>query len=190
VDPSPDAHLINVLGALTVALSDRIRTEMAEVLASTGSAPTAVVVLEQLLAGRSTHELSQATGLTHSGAVRLVDRLVDDGLAERRQGRDGRSGAVVLTPAGRAVSRRLSQARERAIASSLASLAAEEREVLGDLVDRLVTALTTTRLDARGRGEDPRGWLCRLCDVAACGRSAGRCPAANAAGQHPREPEP
>jgi hypothetical protein len=35
------------------------------------------------------------------------------------------------------------------------------------------------KLDERAsQNAPPSGWLCRLCDFGACGRSDGRCPAA------------
>ena len=33
------------------------------------------------------------------------------------------------------------------------------------------------------RTKDGGAWTCRLCDLDACGRPAGRCPAANAAAE-------
>jgi hypothetical protein len=46
----------------------------------------------------------------------------------------------------------------------------------------LLGAITTQRLAERERGHDPSGgWLCRLCDVDACGRDHGMCPSATSA---------
>ena len=76
-------------------------------------------MLEHEAAVSSSEDLAQATGLTHSGAVRLIDRLATAGLVERRPGRDGRSLAIVLTPAGRALSRKVTPARATAIEAAL-----------------------------------------------------------------------
>src|SRR3984893_14091838 len=103
----PDSHdqrLINTLGAFAVALADAIRDATEGASGMTGAAPAALVALDQFLAGCSTEDLARATGVTHSGAVRLVDRLVEAGLVERRSGRDARSGSVVLTATGRTMS--------------------------------------------------------------------------------------
>ncbi|MDQ1397779.1 MAG: hypothetical protein QOG64_3038 [Acidimicrobiaceae bacterium] len=177
---SRDAHLVNVLGAFALALADRVSdaTEAASNLG--GAAPAAIVALQQFLGGRTTEDLAQATGLTHSGAVRLVDRLVDAGFVERRPGRDGRSRAIVLTASGRTLSRRLTAARARAIESTLEDLNTEDRRVLLPLVDALIATMTSQRLDARTAGDGP-AWLCRLCDFGSCGRPRGLCPAANTA---------
>jgi DNA-binding MarR family transcriptional regulator len=179
---STDTHLVNVLGALALGLADAIRDETEAATGMTGAGPAALVALQKFLAGRPTEHLAQATGLTHSGAVRLVDRLVEDGLVERRPGRDGRSLSIALTAKGRAQSRKVSAARARAVETVLAPLRADDRRALVRLADALVTSITEHRLDERAQGVVPtQGWLCRMCDLAACGRPQGRCPAANAA---------
>ncbi|MDQ6927813.1 MAG: MarR family transcriptional regulator, partial [Actinomycetota bacterium] len=177
---SRDPHLINVLGAFALALADSVRDATEAATDMTGAAPAALVALEQFLSGRPTEDLAQAMGLTHSGAVRLVDRLAGAGAVERQPGRDGRSGAIVLTAAGRALSRRITEARAAAISATLEGLAGKDRRVLLELVETLVTTVTAQRLEARTRGDEPAGWLCRVCDFASCGRPEGECPAANA----------
>ena len=178
---SRDRHLVNVLGALALALADAIREATEAAAGMTGAAPAALVALHQFLGGRTTEDLAQATGLTHSGAVRLVDRLAAAGLVERRPGRDGRSLSIVLTAAGRAVSNAVTGARADAVEATLAGLGGDERRTLVPLVDALVTTVTDQRLRRRQQGDEPAGWLCRLCDADACGRPVGECPAANAA---------
>lgn len=127
-------------------------------------------------------DLRNAVGLTPSGAVRLVDRLAAAGLVERRPGADGRSLALHLTGRGRRAARRVLAARAESLARLVAVLDERERRSLVDLTEKLVAALATQRLADRGRDQDPAGgWLCRLCDVDACGRPDGRCPAATAA---------
>lgn len=127
-------------------------------------------------------DLRNAVGLTPSGAVRLVDRLAAAGLVERRRGADGRSLALHLTGRGRRAARRVLAARAESLARLVAVLDERERRSLVDLTEKLVAALATQRLADRGRDQDPAGgWLCRLCDVDACGRPDGRCPAATAA---------
>ena len=191
---SRDAHLVNVVGAFALALVDGIRDATEATAGMSGAAPAALVALRQSLAGRTTEDLAQATGLTHSGAVRLVDRLVDAGLAERRPGRDGRSLSIVLTASGRALSRKVSMARATAIEESLDALNADDRRALAVLIDTIVGAVTVQRLDGREHGAEYAGWLCRMCDFASCGRPLGQCPAANAAqsdaSDHRRERRP
>jgi MarR family transcriptional repressor of emrRAB len=175
-----DDRLANVLGALALALAD-------ELDAATERA--ALVSLSDLLAGRSVDDLRRAVGLSHSGGVRLVDRLVGEGLAERRPGADGRSVALVLTPQGRRAASEVRESRRSTIEGVLSVLDDRERAQLAPILDKLVGAVVAGRLDARAAGVvPPGGWLCRLCDPVACERAEGRCPAAIAAAARTRSP--
>lgn len=169
-----DDRLANILGALALGLVDGIdvSTERA-----------ALVALSDLLEGRSVDDLRRAVGLTHSGAVRVADRLVAGGLVERRRGGDGRSVALVLTDEGRRVADHARAARLATVHDVLSVLDDHEREALTPILEKLVGAVVAGRLESRAAGVDPAGgWLCRLCDPIACERAEGRCPAANAAG--------
>jgi DNA-binding MarR family transcriptional regulator len=170
-----------VLGALAVALADRIREATEAASGLTGAGPAALVALEHFLAGRPVDDLARAMGLTHSGAVRLVDRLAEAGLVERRPGRDGRTVAVALTAAGRRTGAAVTRARAEAVAVVLADLGPADRDALADLVDALTATEARARLAARAAGAAPAGWFCRACDPVACGRPSDECPAANAA---------
>jgi DNA-binding MarR family transcriptional regulator len=178
-----DEHLTNIVGALSLALADAVDAATADASGHTGAAPAALVALLDLLAGRSLDDLRQAIDLTHSGGVRLVDRLVADGLAQRRAGLDARSVSVVLTAKGRRLARRTQAARFAAVEGVLDVLDRSEREQLAAITEKLVGAVVAHRLDARARGElPPGGFLCRLCDPVACGRPDGACPALTVAG--------
>ena len=78
-----------------------------------------------------------------------------------------------MTKEGRKIARRLSTARAVALKEILQDLSAPERTTLHSLMGRLMASLVHTK--------DTGAWICRLCDLSACGRSAGLCPAANAA---------
>ena len=182
MDEGDQDRLANVFGALALAVTDEMLEAAERAVGHTGAGPAALVALQDLLDGRSVDDLRRAVGLTHSGAVRVVDRLVGDGLAERRPGPDGRSVALMLTPKGRRVAQQAAQARRAAVRVVLDVLGSDERAALTGIVEKLVAAAVTRRLAARARGHDPPGgWFCRLCDPAACQRPEGRCPAANAA---------
>jgi DNA-binding MarR family transcriptional regulator len=148
-----------------------------------GRAPAALVALDQFADGWSIDELRDVLGLTHSAAVRLVDGLAADGhVTRQRRLADGRSIALTLTASGRATAERVSQARRSAIEAALANLSPADRLSLEALSSRLTADATELRLLERRQGVlTRRGWLCRLCDLEACGRPRGRCPAAAAA---------
>jgi DNA-binding MarR family transcriptional regulator len=162
------ARTANLLGALAVGVTDRIRHETEQLFAQGPSAPAALLALSGPGAGRSIEALRSTVGLTHSGAVRLVDRLVAGGLVERRAGADQRSTALYLTPAGRRAVRRILAHREAVLEGVLAVLTTEERELLARTCERLLGQVTT--------GAEYQVWVCRLCDREACGRGRGWCP--------------
>jgi DNA-binding MarR family transcriptional regulator len=142
------------------------------------AAPAALVGLLRFRDGCSMDELADMVGLTPSGAVRLVDRLVAAGQLRRRPGTDARSVAIELTGRGRTAAHRIADARAETIEAVLDPLTPAERADLARLHAKLLTRVTTDRLAARQRGTPPpAGWLCRLCDPDACGRPRGSCPA-------------
>jgi DNA-binding MarR family transcriptional regulator len=160
----------NLLGTLSLAVANRIEAAVASPLGP--SAPAALSALEGYLGGEPIDALRQVLGLTHSGAVRLIDRLEEAGLAERRPGPDGRSVAVALTPAGRAAADAVRIARGDALEDALSVLGEDERATLGALHAKLLAGLTSDRASARR--------LCRLCDIDACGHHRGTCPVTEA----------
>ena len=175
MSPADRDATANVLGAFVVAVTDRISTAVAAAAGQSVSAAAALSALHHFPQQPNLDRLGQVLGLTHSGAVRLVDRLADAGLVVRRPGADGRSRTLDLTAAGRAAAERVTAARAAALAGLLADLSPDDHQALHDLTSRLMAALVRTK--------DGGAWTCRLCDLDACGRPAGRCPAANAAAE-------
>ena len=173
VRPAELARGANLLGAVSLAVSDRVRAAAERGAGQGGSAPAALVSLAGYLDGSPIDSLRGPLGLTHSAAVRVVDRLVGAGLARRREGSDRRSVAVELTPEGRAAARAAGRARAEALGEALAALSPAERAELARLHGKVLTTLTDGRAAA--------GHICRLCDSHACGHEHGRCPVTRAA---------
>lgn len=174
---SPQAERLgNLLTAFALGTADSLEGGFrAEGFDSTSAG--AVLALLDFAPAGSVQRLSNVIGLTHSGAVRLVDRLADDGLVERRAGDDLRSLRVMLTPAGRRAALRLRHRRAEVANSVLARLTAEQRDHFTAICEKAIGNLTIQRLAMRASGEAPSGGaLCRLCDFAACGHAEGRCP--------------
>lgn len=175
-------HAANVLGALSLVVADGMNTAVEAVAALGPSAPAALAAMHQFLDGGSVTQLSSVLGLSHSGTVRLVDRLVAEGLVERGGAQDGRAVSVVLTRDGRDMAARILRTREKSLTSALSALSADEIDNLAATLDAMLTTMTLARAEQRAaRGDDrSQPWLCRLCDFDACGRSEGSCPVNNA----------
>jgi MarR family transcriptional regulator, negative regulator of the multidrug operon emrRAB len=163
----------NLLGALSLAVADRLEEATRAAAARGGSAPAALAALDTFLEGSSIDAVRKPLGLSHSAAVRLVDRLAAGGLVRRGAGEDGRSVRVFLTPAGRHAAAEVHSRRTEALAAVLLPLDAAERDQLTRLHEKLLAGLTSGRADA--------GRICRLCDSGACGHKEGRCPVTQAA---------
>jgi MarR family transcriptional regulator, negative regulator of the multidrug operon emrRAB len=156
----------NLVAALGLALADRL-ADAAEP-AGGDSAAAALVTLHQRAAGSTIDALARDVGLTHSGTVRLVDRLAGAGLLERRRGVDQRSAALYLTPAGRRQARQVLARRAANVQSVASLLTGDQQSALAELADAILGRL--------GAAPEAERRLCRLCDVEACGRSRGLCP--------------
>jgi DNA-binding MarR family transcriptional regulator len=163
----------NLLGALSLAVTDRMSAAAGDAASQSDSAAVALSALHHFLDDPSVDLLRQVLGLTPSGTVRLIDRLQQAGYVTRRPGSDRRSVSVRLTPAGRRAAERVSAARAEVLEDALSDLTPVERQVLDQVVSRVLVGLI--------RGPGATRWMCRLCDMTACGRKDDRCPVANAA---------
>lgn len=148
-------QLPNKLAALSLAVSDATLSVDGDL------APTAVAALITAANNppASIGEIAAIVGLTHSAAVRLIDRLETDGLLHRRR-RVGREVLVEITPAGKRRADKLQERRLSVSSSFLVGLSSDERAFLGQLVDRMMR-------DHAARGYDRRR-LCRMCARALC----------------------
>ena len=163
----------NVLGAVALAVAAETLAAAIPAGGRSDSAAAALSALYQFLDRPTVDQLCQVLGLTHSGGVRLVDRLADAGLVERRPGADRRSRSVRLTAAGRRAARRVSDRRIAYLTSLLADFSPAEIRTLHDLLGRVMGQVVQQKQGG--------AWICRMCDLQACGRAAGNCPAASAA---------
>jgi DNA-binding MarR family transcriptional regulator len=163
----------NLLGALALVITDQTAQAVGAAAGQSDSAAAALSALHHFLDRPTLDQLRKVLGLTPSGAVRLVDRLADAGLVVRGAGGDGRSRSVVLTEQGQRVAERIGAARATVLSGALDELSADERRSLHALMSRVMSNLV--------KSKDGGAWICRLCDLDACGRSAGQCPTANAA---------
>lgn len=165
-------HEANLLGALTLAVSDRTGAAMAEAAGVSESAATALSALHHFLQRPSIDMLRQVLGLTSSGTVRLVDSLVRAGYVRRRAGEDARSTAITLTASGRAAAKRVASARAAVLAAALEPLSEQERALLEGVAGKILVGLM--------RPPGATRWNCRQCDTVTCrGERQDSCPVGN-----------
>jgi MarR family transcriptional regulator, negative regulator of the multidrug operon emrRAB len=152
-----DERSVNVLGAWVLAMADAMREAAERSTGMSGAGPAALVAIAAE-PGMTVDTLRRALGLTHPGAVRLVDRLEQHGWVERGAAA-GRAVALRPTPAGLSARDALLAARHGALATHLERLG-PDRERLASLIEPLLLE------QAADQGELRR--LCRLCDRVAC----------------------
>lgn len=161
-----DRRLANLLGATVLVATDRTRAALEHALGFGGAAPAALVHLAAY-PGESTEALHRVLGISQPGTAQVVERLVRDGLLERRPGRDRRTQALHLTARGRHTADELLGRRAETLTTLLAPLTTTERARLMPLLEKVVSGLAGDRPQARS--------TCRLCDRAACRHGSG-CP--------------
>ncbi|MFG1410877.1 MarR family winged helix-turn-helix transcriptional regulator [Xanthobacter sp. VTT E-85241] len=160
------AQVENLLGAMSLALAGA-QEEAARKAAGLGPSGAAALVVIGFYPDTSIGTLAGILGLTHSVVVRLVEGLAADGLVERAAAPSDRRQVVLrLSAAGRARHAAILEARRAALAQALAPLDAQDVAQFGAMLARLLTGLTTGRLQA--------DHMCRLCDENAC--PGERCP--------------
>lgn len=148
----------NMLGALSLVVSGRITDATRHGGRLVGEDAATLVLLG--VQAMTVKALAEATGVTHSGAVRMADRLEAAGLVRRDRGPDGRTVVLSLTPEGATERTRALDNRAAVVEPLLGALAPADRRALAQLLRSLLTACVATPLDAVS--------TCRLCDEDSC----------------------
>jgi len=155
-----DSNIENVIGALALALADTMQRDAQANAPEPGPAAAAITLIGHV-PGLSIERLRRALSLSHSGAVRLVDRMAADGLVARFSARDDlRAVELRLTPLGETTCNAILSARQTGLASALTVLSPEEFQEFGRLAAKLLRGFVST--------EDHAYRICRLCNYTAC----------------------
>ena len=171
-----DRHLANLVGLVSLDVMTRVAGAIEAATGLSMVQATALSALANYAEGGSVDQLRRAVGLSHSATVRLVDRLVERGLVQRRPAAtDQRVAAVHMTASGQCTVGTIRTARLDVLQQWIARLSAEQREVLSAVLDDAAPGAL---------GEAPAGvvkadYLCRLCAPDACGHP-DRCPVTRA----------
>ena len=160
-----DRQIVNLLGALSLALSDA-QADAARRASDLSPSACAALVSLGPYPGTTIGALARILGLSHSVAVRLTEALAAGGLVERGRGSDRRQVSLRLSPAGESLRSAILQARAAALGDVLAGLSPRDRQHLGAVTAALLTGLTRSR--------DGADHICRLCDEDVC--PSDRCP--------------
>ena len=149
----------NLLGAVALGITDRIKAALKPTFDRSGEATSAVIVLGYA-PGLSVEPLRHVLNLSHPGTVRLIDRLEKDSLVERRKAKDARAVALHLTRKGKKLRQQLMEKRLDMLDAALIGLTPQERRLFGDLLSKVLVNLPETEMSKHA--------ICRLCSVATC----------------------
>jgi DNA-binding MarR family transcriptional regulator len=150
---------LNAIGSWTLLVSDAMEEAAGEATQLPERSMAALVLLANR-PGSSVDWLSRRLGLTQSGAVRLVDRLVILGLLRRDKHQGRKEVFLHVTSGGEDRLRRGLEARATAIRALVEALSEGEQEQLGALIGKA--------LAGGSRRRDEADVACRLCDWEAC----------------------
>ena len=150
---------LNVIGAFALAVADDFKGAMQDLADGNESACSALIVVEQE-SGLSVDRLSKILRLSQPGTVRLVDRLAEAKLVERKTGSDRRSVALRLTDAGKRQVKSLLVGRQHALSQALRGLDDWERSTLSAIANKVLRGLEHNAVECDRR--------CRLCDDTSC----------------------
>ncbi|MDP9012920.1 MAG: MarR family transcriptional regulator [Pseudomonadota bacterium] len=166
----------NLFGALVVGVQDQLLHRI-ETESSIGGQAAAALVTIGANIGCSVDFLRVALQISHSGCVRLIDKLAETALVERRGGKDRRVVALFLTESGQRRAQRVLRTRRKYLDQVLQSLSTKEQKQLTPLLEILLKKVTTSDRDAES--------ICRLCDEAVCPQPL--CPVTQAIAQPPQK---
>ena len=159
-------YLANLLGAFSTAVSTQIAQRVADLGGHSLSHESALVAIRNH-PDDTIDVLSRVLGLTHSGAVRLINTLEEEALVERHQSKeDARAVVLRVTRKGRRRVDQILKARAQITAQILANFTDEQQQALTQLLEVALGGLTGGQEEARR--------ICRLCNEQIC-RSQG-CP--------------
>jgi DNA-binding MarR family transcriptional regulator len=138
-DVAPDV-LSKLIGAMMSHIHRRSAGDTLAVLNDAGLTMAQLVALHALehAGGRSVGSIGGCLGLSPATTSHLVDRLVQEGLVERREDPgDRRQKRVEITATGRRLVARVESTRTREFASVLSQLSPELRRQLAEILVRV-----------------------------------------------------
>lgn len=149
----------NIVGALSLVLSDEIKRCVNQVVGASGETAAAVIMLganPNLTAGA----VAQALAITPSGVARLIDRLEADGIVIRKSGSDQRVVVLELTQEGHRLRSAALEARAIVLRKCLVGISADEIKAIAPILDKMIQNLLPDRASCNR--------FCRMCDEEAC----------------------
>jgi DNA-binding MarR family transcriptional regulator len=151
-------HTGNVVTAWLMLTHDRLTQAAAQ--AGVGLRELSALTLIETHPGMTADWLRSRVGLSQPGTVRLIDRLVTEGLVQRSP-RQGRTVGLAVTTAGQRLLRDWLERRQGALDGATHGFSPGEVRMLTDLLARAIEGTQRARPEADA--------TCGTCDWPACG---------------------
>lgn len=155
-----EKYISNLMGAFATSVSTAIEDRVAMLGGRSFSHDTALVAIDNH-PNETIDILSKVLGLTHSGAVRLINTLEQEGLVYKyRSIQDARAAVLSTTQVGKERVKKILSTREEVIATVFQHFDSEQKQSLVGLLEVAMGNLAYTEVEARR--------ICRLCDEGVC----------------------
>ncbi|WP_024610246.1 MarR family transcriptional regulator [Pseudoalteromonas sp. TB64] len=165
-----EKYLSNLIGTFATSVSNDIEKQIAELGGRSLSHEAALVTIYNH-PNETIDVLSKVLGLTHSGAVRLINTLEKEELVKRQKSlKDARSVVLRTTDKGSKRVELILSNRETATSKILSNFNTEQKQSFLSLIEIALGTLTSEQIEARK--------ICKLCNEGVC-RKQG-CPVENA----------
>ena len=168
-----DSHLVNLLAMVALGVTTDVTAAVEAASGLSLKEVAALTTLANWADGRSIEVLRSVLEMSQPGCARLVDRLVEEGLASRaRDPHDRRVVRVRVTAQGRRLVTAAQEARAVATRRWLEGLPGSQAVTLTRLLDRMSAERVMDSADPALTANTQ----CRLCNPAACGFPDGCAP--------------
>jgi MarR family transcriptional repressor of emrRAB len=162
-----DARTANLLGAFLTGLHDQMSAQIERESEIAGDGPAALVAIAYH-EGQTVEHLRRTLTLSHSWTVRLVEKLANAGLVQKKAAADKRAVALFLTEQGKRKVQGIVRTRRRCLEEVLAVLPVKDQRKLTTMLERMLAFMSDD--------EDRAAAICKLCEVEVCPQN--RCPVA------------
>jgi MarR family transcriptional repressor of emrRAB len=155
-----EKYISNLIGAFATTISSEIEKSIAELDGRSLSHEIALVAIYNH-PNETISTLSKVLAITHSGAVRLINTLENEGLVERyKSEQDARSVVLHVSDKGKERAQSVLFSREKVTSNLLKNFNEAQRRDFLNLLEIAMSNLTDKQIEARR--------ICRLCDEGIC----------------------
>ncbi|NRA72806.1 MAG: MarR family transcriptional regulator [Gammaproteobacteria bacterium] len=153
-------YISNLIGAFSTMVSSKIEIGISELGGRSLSHEIALVVIHNH-PNETIDVLSKVLGLTHSGTVRLINTLENEGFVQRHKSeKDARSVVLSVTSAGSIRVQSILDSREKVTLKLLESFDETQKQDFLNLLEIAMGNLTGEKIQALQ--------ICKLCNEGVC----------------------